>query len=382
MKHKVSAIICCAGKGERAGFSKNKLLCPLNNAPALYHTLKVFDCEEISEVIVACSKVDHKEMTALCKPFGYKIVLGGDTRTETVYNALSYVSGDIVLICDGARPYTTLKIIKDCIETTIRYGSGICSTPVTDTIVLAEDNGVVAVPQRNWLYAVQTPQGFYTEDIKKAYDCAKEDAKTFTDDASVYLEYVGTPVLFKGDENNKKLTYSKDFASADTPTINCCGATRIGFGVDVHSFGKEQDFVILCGEKISCDSGLVAHSDGDVCVHALMDALLSACGLNDIGHYFPDTDEKWKNADSMKMLESVVALITEKGFAVMNAVINIQAEKPRLAKHIDAMKENIANALKVSKDNVSICAGTSEKLGFVGEGKGIYCTSTVLLKSL
>ena len=378
---KVSAIICCAGKGERAGFGKNKLLCALGDAPALFHTLKKFERDDINQVIVACAKDDFDEVCTLVAPFGFEVVLGGETRTLTVFNALEKVMGDIVLVCDGARPYVSQKVISDCIDGVIKNGSAVCCTPVTDTTAVAIDGKIVSVPQRDQLFAVQTPQGFLTKKLKRAYQQAVLSGETFTDDASVYLKYVGEPYLFAGECENKKLTYKNDF-DLGAPAIVCNGANRVGFGVDIHAFGKPQNYVILCGEKIDCDCGLVAHSDGDVCVHALMDALLSACGLDDIGHYFPDTDEKWKGADSMQMLASVAKMVAEKGFECENAVICIQAEKPRIAKHVPAMKANLANVLNLGKNAISVCTGTSEKLGFVGEGKGIKATATVLLKKI
>lgn len=379
MKNKVSAIICCAGKGERAGFGKNKLLLPLDGAPAIYHTLEKFNVKEIDQVIVACSQVDEKEITALCAPFGYTVVLGGDTRMQTVERALNYVDGEIVLICDGARPYVSKKLIRECILCTLENGSAICAIPVTDTTAITDGKKITDVPDRNNVYSVQTPQGFFTKDIKIAYKRAFEENKFFTDDGSLYLRYIGRPHVFYGDKNNVKLTYKEDFNS-DKIFINTTSADRVGFGVDVHSFGKDVKHVILCGEKIDCDEGLIAHSDGDVCIHALMDALLSACGLNDIGHYFPDTDDEWKNADSMDMLAKVRSVISKNGYFCVNAVICIQAEKPRISPHVEAMKLNVAKALNVPVNAVSVCAGTCEKLGFIGEGKGIQATATVLLK--
>ena len=138
----------------------------------------------------------------------------------------------------------------------------------------------------------------------------------------------------------------------------------------------------MAGVKVPSQSGLIAHSDGDVLVHALMDALLSAMGLKDIGHYFPDTDEKWKNADSMKMLEGVVSLIKEKGYGVKNLSVSIQAEKPRLAKFIDEMKNNLARVLKLDPTAIGVAAGTNEGLGYVGEGKGITVNAYALLCTL
>ena len=367
MKTKISAIICAAGKGERAGFGKNKLLAPLYGEPALFHTLKKFDIPEIDEVIVTSSDFDFEEISALCAPFGFKTVLGGATRTESVRRALGQVTGDIVLIHDGARPFASVELIKKCIETVKKYGSGICAVKATDTAVYA---GMRV--DRDKLHLVQTPQGFYTDDIKKAYALA--DGKTYTDDSAVYAEYIEQPIFLNGETGNKKLTYKEDFMRGLPPV----GHGLVGFGVDVHAFGAGS-FVTLAGVKIPCDGGLIAHSDGDVVIHAVMDALLSAAGLKDIGHYFPDTDEKYKNADSREMLGRVIELLNERGLAPVNISVSVQAEKPRLAKHIDAMKKNLSAVLRLSEEKIAIAAGTCEGLGFVGAGLGITAYSTATL---
>ena len=153
----------------------------------------------------------------------------------------------------------------------------------------------------------------------------------------------------------------------------------MGFGVDTHAFGKEQDFITLCGVQVPSESGLIAHSDGDVAVHALMDALLSAAGKKDIGHYFPDTDEKWRGANSMAMLAEVLRILQADGLAPASVSVAIQAEKPRLAKYISAMQHSLSNALSLPSDKIGISAGTNEKLGYVGEGKGITVYAYVLL---
>ena len=150
--------------------------------------------------------------------------------------------------------------------------------------------------------------------------------------------------------------------------------------MDTHAFGKPQDYILLAGVKIPSESGLIAHSDGDVLAHALMDALLSAAGLKDIGFYFPDSSPEWKGADSMQMLKKVLALLDERGYRVQNASIAVQAEKPRLAKYIDEMKNRLAGALRVDPTAVGITAGTNEGLGYVGEGKGITVNAYVLLQ--
>jgi len=374
---KISVIICAAGKGERAGFGKNKLLAPLFGAPALYHTLKKFDISEIDEVIVTSSKEDLKEIKALCAPFGYKTVLGGKTRTYSVVNALKAVTGDIVLIHDGARPFVKKELILNCINSVKKFGSGVCAVPFTDTAVGAVYGEIRDRFDRDGLYRVQTPQGFYTEDIRRAYLLAGD--KSYTDDSAVYGEFIAPPRIIDGDEDNVKLTYKSDFPR-EYPPLSAAYGQRIGFGADTHAFGK-GDFVTLAGVKIPCGNGLVAHSDGDVIIHAVMDALLSAAGLKDIGHYFPDTDPKYSGADSAKLLKEVIKTVENAGYSAVNLSVTVQAEKPRLAPHIDEMIKNLATFCKLPADSVAVAAGTCEHLGFVGEGLGITAYCAVLLKS-
>ena len=367
---KVSVIICAAGKGTRAGFDKNKLLAPLFGEPALWHTLKKFKMKEVDEVIITSSECDFKEISALASPLGFKVVIGGDTRTESVKRALDAVTGEIVLIHDGARPFLSQKLIKECIDCVRKNRSAVCAVKATDTVIYAD--GAQKRLDRNNLYLVQTPQGFYTEDIRRAYAQAKRD---YTDDSAVYAEFISAPCLLEGETENKKLTYKTDF---DVPPLPADNAGKVGFGVDTHAFGEGKS-VTLGGVKIDCDRGLIAHSDGDVLTHAIMDALLSAAGLRDIGHYFPDTDEKFRGADSLGMLKEVVAHVRKAGYAPFNISASIQAEKPKLKNHITEIKNNLSSVLGIPTEDIAVAAGTNEGLGFVGEGLGItaYCVATL-----
>ena len=234
-------------------------------------------------------------------------------------------------------------------------------------------NEIVKVPERSTLVRIQTPQGFYLEEIKAAYEKALQTDSVYTDDSSIYGEFIRPPMLCEGAEENVKLTYPADYARYEK-------TERVGFGIDTHAFGKEQDYIVLAGVKVPSQSGLIAHSDGDVLVHAVMDAILSAVGLKDIGYYFPDTDEKWRDANSMEMLKAVCTLMKEHGFAVANLSVAIQAERPRLAKYIDGMKASLSDVLEVDASKIGVTAGTNEGLGYVGEGKGITVHAYVLLK--
>ena len=371
----VCAIVCAAGKGERAGFSKNKLLVPVGGRTVLERTVSAFDFPEIKEILVTASEENREEISRLFAGLPkVRVISGGSTRTQSVFRALEENRCDIVLVHDGARPFVSRRCIENCIQSVKTFGSGVCAVPSVDTVALADENGAIAsVPPRNRAYSVQTPQGFFAKELLGAYRKALAGGGEYTDDSSVYAAFVSPPRLCEGSRDNKKLTYPEDFSD---------GFARTGIGIDTHAFGKPQDFILLAGVKIPSDSGLVAHSDGDVLVHAVMDAMLSAAGLKDIGHYFPDTDQRWSGADSMNLLSEVRRKILAKGFAVKNLSVAVLAEKPRLSKYIDAMRLSLADALGLDPAAVGISAGTNEGLGYVGEGKGITVYANVLLKSL
>ena len=331
---------------------------------------------EISKIAVCVSERDREEIRALLSPFPQAVLIaGGQTRTQSVKNALESFAQDApdyVLIHDAARPFVSEKIIRDCIRTVESFGSAVCALPCTDTLVRAHDGAVSGTLDRADAYTVQTPQGFFYPALLSAYRKIT-DKDVFTDDSGVYAKYVAPPRLFLGERKNMKLTFREDFAVQEL---------RTGVGIDTHAFGKDSDHIILGGVCVPSESGLIAHSDGDVLCHAVADALLSAAGLHDIGHYFPDTDPKYKDADSLVLLAKVRELIKKEGFCVGNVSAAIVAQRPRLAPHIAQMKQNIANVLQICEQNVGISAGTNEGLGYLGRGEGITVTATVLLRSL
>lgn len=372
----ITAIICAAGKGERAGFHENKILRELNGMPVLCHSLSAFaQVPGLGEILITCRKEDEPRILPLLRPYpDARTVRGGETRMQSVYNALTEAKGETVLVHDAARPFVSRKIILDCIESVKKYGSGVCALPATDTTVIANDGGIISSPARDSVFTVQTPQGFNRDELLAAYESAFADGLQFTDESGVFSKYVAPPRLFLGERSNKKLTYPEDFQPAE----------RVGFGVDTHAFYAEDEgapfinFITLGGVRIPSEKILKAHSDGDVLVHALMDALLSAAGLRDIGYYFPDTDEKYKNANSMELLAKVIKLVRAEGLQPKNASISVLAETPRLAPYIGRMMKEISEALGVHITQVGIAAGTNEKLGYVGEKKGITVYATVL----
>jgi len=368
---KVSLILACAGKGSRAGFEKNKLLVPINGKTALELSFNAFKTSGlIDEYIVTASENDFDTVKSLVGNSAI-VVLGGNTRTESVINGLNKVSGDIVLIHDGARPFVTKKMISDCIDTAREKGGAIPVIPSSNTVVRCNDNTVKDYLGKSSIYSVQTPQGFKTELIKNAY--ARAGAKAFNDDGEVYKEFIGELHVYDGNAKNVKLTFPEDFEFASP-------APRFGTGFDCHKLVEDRK-LILGGILIPHDKGLLGHSDADVLTHAIMDAILSALSMRDIGYHFSDKDPAYKDADSMKLLEKVLFMIDEKGYKVDSVSATIMAEKPKLLKHIPTITENLAKALNVPTSKLGLGATTLEGLGFVGREEGICVHATAVLIS-
>ena len=373
----IYAVIPAAGAGSRAGFEKNKILQKMGGASVLWRTVSAFaQNENIAGIAVCANKNERAEIGR--ELHGFKKVLyadGGSTRTESVKNALEVLAAlpcppDYVLIHDAARPFVSQKIIDDCVKTVRAHGSAVCALPCTDTLVHAQNGISTGSYDRETAFTLQTPQGFGFAELLAAYRKITP-ADSFTDDSGVYAKYVAPPFLFMGEKSNIKLTFREDFAMNET---------RTGIGVDTHAFGAERKYIVLGGVRIDAPTGLHAHSDGDVLCHAVMDALLSAAGLPDIGHYFPNSSPQYKGADSLALLAKVRELIENEGFTVGNISAAIVAEAPKLAPHIQKMKQNIADVLQISERAVGISAGTNEGLGYLGRGEGITVIANALIR--
>ena len=274
---------------------------------------------------------------------------------------------DAVLIHDGARCNVTEEIIERCIDSVLNFGTGVAAIPATDTIAETDGLGKIVKTERKNKYAVQTPQGFIAGNLKKAYSMMKE-GEEFTDESGLYAKYIAFPKIVEGSPLNKKLTTPEDFTIAEN--------LYVGTGFDLHVFEVGRK-LILGGIEVPHDKGLLGHSDADVLTHAIMDAMLSASSLGDIGRHFPDTDPKYKGISSMKLLEEVVKLIASHGYKLKNVSSVIMAQKPKLAKFVDSIRDNLANALSVEKACVGITCTTLEGIGTVGREEGIavqsYC---------
>lgn len=371
---KVSLILACAGKGTRAGYSENKLWQQIDGKSVLSHTLSKFiNSGLIDQYVITASENDFDRISTL---YGkdYKVVIGGKTRTQSVLNALAQTDGDIVLIHDGARPFVTKKMIKDCIDRACKFGSAIPVVPSRDTVVRTNEQLVLDYLGKSSLGMVQTPQGFKTNLIKDAY--AHAGAHAYNDDGEVYKEFIGDLHVYEGDYINTKLTFAEDFEKANpTPQY------RFGVGFDCHRL-VENRALILGGVTIPHDKGLLGHSDADVLTHAIMDAILSAYANRDIGYHFSDKDAKYKDACSMDLLKQVLEMTRKAGYKVDSVSASIMAEKPKLLKHIPAITESLANALDLQASKVGITATTLEGLGFVGREEGICVHATATLIKL
>lgn len=370
------AVVVAAGRGVRMGAAVNKVLLPLCGEPVIRHAVRAFcEADEIDGVVVVASADETEQMrAALC---GLEkvcaIVPGGSTRQESVKNGLDALPKEarIALVHDGARPLISRELIARCIRQTEDCGSAVVCTPVTDTVKVEKDGCVVRTLDRSQLRAVQTPQCFFAGELKAAYEAAARDGVSVTDDASV-MEHAGHSVhLLESSEVNFKLTTPEDLRRAEDIIGERKFMQRLlrtGFGYDVHKLVSGRR-LILCGKEIPWEKGLDGHSDADVAVHALMDALLGAACLGDIGRLYPDNDPAFEGADSMKLLADVLRRVKDAGYAVVHADVTIVAQKPKLMPYMDEMRRNLENAMPGAQVNVK--ATTTERLGFEGRGEGI-----------
>ncbi|MEG2084097.1 MAG: 2-C-methyl-D-erythritol 2,4-cyclodiphosphate synthase [Clostridia bacterium] len=367
----VNAIITCAGAGLRCGLGKNKILYNIGNVTLLQKTLQPFlAIDDISKIIITCNSLDYNTInsiiTTLATTKPIQLCLGGDTRTLSIKNGLACLDNacKYVLIHDGARPFVTTQIIQNCIACAQKFNACAAFIPLVDSIKqIDENNNVVCTPNRKNYVNIQTPQGFEKTSLLKAYASISEN-DVFTDDCSVYEKYIGKIHLFEGDVCNKKITTKED--------LNLFKPNNISFGIgfDTHQLVDGRKLV-LGGVDVPHTKGLLGHSDADVLAHAIMDSILSACNMRDIGVYFPDTDAKFKGISSIILLKQVNSLICEKGFKINNISAVIMAQNPKLARFIPQMMQNIANALNIDVSKITISATTTEKLGLVGKEEAI-----------
>jgi len=305
------------------------------------------------------------------------VTAGGDRRQDSVFNGLKQLPSDCegVLVHDSARPFVSARIITDLIESLNDGARGVIpAIEVADTIKRVGDNTVTETLTRSELRAVQTPQAFETPLLIEAHEKALEEGWEVTDDASM-VERIAEVTVIPGDEANQKITTPEDLKRLEEAktTVPC-----VGWGYDVHRFGRDNDRpFVLGGVPIPGAPTIIAHSDGDVLLHALTDAVLGTFGGGDIGMHFPDTDKKFSGADSSVLLKEILAMADEAGARIVHADLTVIAQVPKLAPHAKQIAKNICRLLGLAPHQVNFKATTEEKLGFTGEKKGIKAVATV-----
>lgn len=379
------AIILAGGSGTRMGANRNKVLLELQNEPVILRTIKAFS-GLVEGVLLVSRKEDISTMEQLTssRALDVTIVSGGNTRQESVWNGLCALPDDCthVLIHDGARCMVDRETICRSMISAERYGTGVAAIPATDTIKQVDQESIVITTfDRNTLRLVQTPQAFSVDLIRRAHQSALQEGFLGTDDASL-VERLGIPVrLTHGNRANIKLTTPEDLKMAEAFLGMPQPILRVGQGYDVHRLVEDRK-LILCGVHIPHHLGLLGHSDADVAVHALMDAMLGAMALGDIGKHFPDSDNRYRGISSMKLLEHVVSLLHSKNAQVTNCDVTIIAQKPKLLPYIPLMRENIAKALNLPLDFVNVKATTTEHLSFEGREEGISAQAICMIQQI
>ena len=414
----VAAVLAAAGSSTRMG--QNKLFMSFGGNCVVRRAAEAI-APFAQEKIAVCAPESLQKMARELDGTGFRVMPGGSSRALSVAAALKELhSGGVVLVHDGARPFVTPSVIQGCIETARRHGSAVAAVPCKDTVRRCSLGRAAASFKRSEMYQMQTPQCFCLDKLKRAYSRMDESTlAACTDDAAVYAAAGEEIYLSPGDYANIKITTPEDavFARAlcqgsHSEELTCragtdgeqaredkthCGIAdagaadagaantyngenkmRIGNGFDVHALVKGRRLV-LCGVEIPHETGLEGHSDADVALHALMDAMLGAAGLPDIGQCFPDNDPQYKNADSMKLLERVADMLKMRALRVSSADITVIAQAPKLSPYISDMRANIAKVLELPQDRANVKATTTERLGFTGRKEGIAAMAAVLL---
>jgi 2-C-methyl-D-erythritol 4-phosphate cytidylyltransferase/2-C-methyl-D-erythritol 2,4-cyclodiphosphate synthase len=386
MASSVAAVVVAAGRGLRAGGDFPKQYRHLAGDPVIRSSLSLFAWHG---EVHAVQPVIHPDD---CQPYeaaarGLKLlppVFGGATRQVSVYaglEALGAYAPDIVLVHDAARPFCSSALVSSAIAACRATGAAIPAIEVTDTIKRVDDTGLIAATlERAQLRSVQTPQAFAFAPLLAAHRrAAGEGRSDFTDDAAL-AEWAGLKVaVFAGERDNVKLTTAEDFDRAESRRIASLADLRVGSGYDVHAFG-DGDHVMLGGLRIPHERGLAGHSDADVALHALVDAILGALGDGDIGYHFAPNDPRWRGASSDQFLKFAVERLRKRGGRIAHLDLTIVCEAPRIGQYRDAMRRKIAEIAEVAVERVSVKATTTETLGFTGRREGIAAMASATVR--
>jgi 2-C-methyl-D-erythritol 4-phosphate cytidylyltransferase/2-C-methyl-D-erythritol 2,4-cyclodiphosphate synthase len=365
------ALIVAAGSGQRAGEGPAKQWRALAGQPVLAWSARTLIAAGADPLVVVIRPGDDDlAKAALSGLTGWRLVYGGASRTESVrlgLNALPSDAPNAVLIHDAARPFVTQAHISALLAALKGADGAVPALAVADSLKRDGADGLISVP-RDGLFQVQTPQAFDRRRLVAAYAALPASAEV-TDDAGVMEQFGGKVARVPGDPRLFKLTYPEDFAMAEA-VAQGQRAVRTGLGYDAHRFGP-GDKVWLCGLAIDHDYSLIGHSDADVALHALTDALLGAIGAGDIGDHFPPSDPQWRGAASSVFLRHAADLVTARGGQIVNIDLTLICEQPKIKPHRRAMRENLAALLNLPLDRVSLKATTTEGMGFTGRGEGM-----------
>lgn len=378
---KITVIVLAAGKSER--FGQNKILYELDGVPIIIKTLKtIYQLPNVENVIVVCSKENIKKINDILSNGNIKTntvtVLGGITRMESLLKAVNYcdrnnISDEIIIVQDAARPNATLELYQKGIESLDNYHAVVPGIKPNDTVKIIDNNNIVIKTiNRESIMNIQTPQFF---DRKVLIDNInlKKDLLNLTDDSSIFDDSSTQVKIIKGTHENLKITNKSDI---DFFHQNI----RYGIGFDVHKLIPHK-YLTLGGIKIDYPFKLEGHSDGDALIHSIIDSILGACGLGDIGNYFSSEDASFKDIDSQIMLFEIKEMVYKKGFEILHIDNTIIAQQPRMNNHLKKMKINLSKTLDLNVNNINIKSTTTDHLGIIGSEKAIAAQSITTIKN-
>jgi 2-C-methyl-D-erythritol 4-phosphate cytidylyltransferase/2-C-methyl-D-erythritol 2,4-cyclodiphosphate synthase len=376
------ALVLAAGRGARFGGALPKQYLALSGSSVLRHAVNAFAAHSRIDGVLVTIRPEDRDVydRALAGLDLLTPVSGGAERQDSVrlgLEALAPRRPERVLIHDGARPFPGAGLIDRILDALDRAPAAIPGLPLGDTIKRVDGETITETVDRTRLWRVQTPQGFHFDAILAAH--RKAAGQTLTDDAAVAEAAGIAPLIVAGSEGNLKVTTIEDLAAAERLIAARLGDVRVGQGFDVHPFGP-GDRLLVCGIEILHNAGVVGHSDADVGLHALTDAVLGAIGAGDIGMHFPPGDLQWKDASSDRFLAHAVGLVRAKGGSIAALDVTIVCERPKIGPHRAAMVERVAAIAGIAPDRVSVKATTTEKLGFTGRGEGIAAQAVATVR--
>ncbi|MDR2548377.1 MAG: bifunctional 2-C-methyl-D-erythritol 4-phosphate cytidylyltransferase/2-C-methyl-D-erythritol 2,4-cyclodiphosphate synthase [Rickettsiales bacterium] len=393
-KYKIVALIVAAGVGNRCSDAIPKQYMKLAGKPVLFHTTKKLLTNQYIDYVRVVINKDHEgfyepvSATWMTEGVGAKLlspIYGGESRQNSVklgLESLQKINPDFVVIHDACRPFISNTLMDNLAQSMIdgQHAGVVPAIEVEDTMSLANDNFIESTISREKLRAIQTPQIFNFKELLSCHQSSKE----FTDDSSLMVEHKKHVAIIKGEKSNFKLTTKEDINMAklllEEPKY------RVGTGYDIHKFVKAQNkaenFIKICGVEIEHNMAIEAHSDGDVVIHAVVDAILGALGCGDIGEHFPPSSAEWKDCDSSCFLSFATTKAKEKGYRVSNLDITIVCEEPKISPYKAEMKRSISRTLEIDSEFVNIKATTAEKLGSIGRNEGIAAHASILLTSV